>query len=113
MCSLVESRVRSWSSLQEDSITEVPPIFEKWEAKNLSWNLACGVSETKNGVNQALSLVYVDACWRAVTLHLENVSLMAPTICMKRELGSHACSHNAAHESHKPTTNTPKHGADV
>ena len=28
------------------------------------------------------------------------------------ELESHAYSHNAAHESHKPTTNTPKHGAD-
>ena len=29
---------------------------------------------------------------------------------MRGELWSHACSHNAARGSRKPTTNTPKHG---
>ena len=32
---------------------------------------------------------------------------------MNGERGSHECSHNAAHEPHKPTTNTPEHGADL
>ena len=27
--------------------------------------------------------------------------------------GSRACAHSVAHESHKPTTNTPKHTADL
>ena len=49
-------------------------------------------------------------CWREVTLHLENMSLIASTICMNGELGSHECSHSAVHGSHKPTTNTPEHG---
>ena len=33
--------------LQEDGVTVLPKIFETWEAKNLSWNLVCGLSETK------------------------------------------------------------------
>ena len=53
------------------------------------------------------------SCWRSVTLHLENMSLIASTICMNGELGSHECSHSAAHESHKPTIKTPEHGADL
>ena len=39
--------------------------------------------------------------------------MLASTICLNGELGSHECSHSAAHESHKPTTNTPEHGADL
>ena len=46
------------------------------------------------------------SCWRAETLHLGNMSSKGSTICMNGELGSHECSHSAAHESHKPTTNT-------
>ena len=41
------------------------------------------------------------------------MSLIASTICVNGELGSHECSHSAAHESHRPTTNTPEHGADL
>ena len=48
-----------------------------------------------------------------MTLDLENMSLTASTFCMTGELGSNECSHSAAHESHKPTTNTPEDGADL
>ena len=37
----------------------VAPTFETREAKNLSWNFACGL-RNENGVIQALCLVYVD-----------------------------------------------------
>ena len=50
------------------------------------------------------------SCWRAVTLHLENMSLIASTICVNGELWSQECTHSAAHESHKPMTNTPEDG---
>ena len=68
----------------------------------------------ENGVIHALCFGYMllTSCSRAVTLHLENMSLIASTICMNGELGSHECSHSAAHDSHKPT-NTPEHGADL
>ena len=39
------SPIAAWSTLLEDGITELPPIFEKWEVKNLSWHLACGLTE--------------------------------------------------------------------
>ena len=68
----------------------------------------------ENGVIHALCLeMLMTSCWRAVTLHLENMSLIASTICMSGELGSHECSHSTAYESHTPTTNTPEHGADL
>ena len=61
-------------------------------------------------VIQALCSVYVViACWRAVTLHLENVSLTAAKLCLAGEHGSHACSHNVAHGSRDFVTNTRKH----
>ena len=53
------------------------------------------------------------SCWRAVAVHFENMSWIASTICMDEELGSHECSHGAAHEPHKPATNTPEHGLDL
>ena len=54
------------------------------------------------------------SCWRAATLHfLENMSLIAFTICTNGKGGSHECSNSAAHESHTPTTNTPERGADL
>ena len=53
------------------------------------------------------------SCWRAVTLHLENMSLTVLTICTTGESGSHECSNSAAHKSHKPTINTPERGADL
>ena len=53
------------------------------------------------------------SCCRAVTLHLENMSLTTSTICTNGENGSHECSNSAAHQSHKPTINTPEHGADL
>ena len=60
----------------------------------------------ENGVIHALRLM--TSCWRAVTLSQENMSMTASTICTNGELGSHECSHSAAHESHKPTTNAEK-----
>ena len=51
------------------------------------------------------------SCWRAVTLHLENISLQALKICTNGESGSHECSDNAAHKSLQPTTSTPEHGS--
>ena len=96
------------STLQEDGTIELPPIFERWEVQNLSRNLACGLSETKTASFMLCLIHVVTSCWRAVTLHLENKSLIASIISMNGELGSHECSHNAAPESHKPTTNTPE-----
>ena len=64
----------------------------------------------ENGVIHALCLVYG---WRAVTLHLENMSLRASTVCTNGECGSHECSDNAAHTSLKRTINTLEHGADL
>ena len=49
------------------------------------------------------------SCWRAVTLHLENMSLRALTICTNGESGSHECSNSVAHKSLKPTKNTMEH----
>ena len=56
-----------------------------WEEKNPSWNLDRGLSE-------------MTQCWHAVTLHLENVSLVVSTICLNRALRSHAYSDSAAPE---------------
>ena len=53
------------------------------------------------------------SCWRAVTPYLENMSLITLTICTGGESGSHKCSNSGAHKSHKPTINTPEHGADL
>ena len=41
------------------------------------------------------------------------VSLTALTICANGESVSHECANSAAHKSHKPTINTPEHGADL
>ena len=72
----------------EDGITVLPPMFETCEAKNLSWNLASGHSETKTASFRPCVWFFVDdSCWRAATLHLENMSLIAPTIYMSVELG--------------------------
>ena len=69
----------------------------------------------ENGVIHALCSIYMlmTSCWHAVTLHWENMSLTASTICVGGELGSHACSHSVVHGSHEPTTNTQEHGADL
>ena len=64
---------------------------------NPSWNPACGLSEMKT--------VSFMLCWRAVTLHLENTSLRALTICTNGESGSHECSNSVGHKSLKPTMN--------
>ena len=48
-----------------------------------------------------------------MTLHLDNMTLTALTICTNRESGSYECSNSAAHKSHKETINTPEHGADL
>ena len=52
------------------------------------------------------------SCWRAVTL-IWKTSLTAFNHLYERESGRHVCSHSAGHESHKLTTNTPDHGADL
>ena len=39
-----------------------------------------------------------------MTLYVENMSLIASTINMNGELGSHECSHSVAHGLHKPPT---------
>ena len=49
------------------------------------------------------------SCCRAVTLHLENMSLRALTICTNGENGSHECSNSVVHKSLKPTINTLRH----
>ena len=49
------------------------------------------------------------SCWRAVTLHLENMSLKALTICTSGKGGSHECSNSVAHKSLKSTINTLEH----
>ena len=77
-------------------------------------NLACGLSETKTASFMlCVWCMLMTSCWRAVTLHWENMSLMASTICVNGELGSHECSHSAAHEPHRPTTKKTEHGADL
>ena len=92
-------------------IIVLPPIFDTWEAKNFSWNLAWSLSETKNGVIHALCLENVDDFMLACSdSPFGNMSLKASTTCMNGELWSHECLHSAAHESHKPTTNTPEQG---
>ena len=45
-----------------------------------------------------------------MTLHLENTSLKALTICTSGESGSHECSNSVAHKSLKPTKSTLEHG---
>ena len=58
-----------WSTLQEDGITVLLPIFETWEAKNLSWNFASGLSETKMGSFRPCAwCMLMTSYWRAVTL---------------------------------------------
>ena len=57
--------------------------------------------------------VTMTSCCRAVTLHLENTSLRALTICTSGESRSHECSNSAAHKSLKRTTNTLEHVADL
>ena len=39
--------------------------------------------------------------------------MTASTNCTNGESESHECSNGAAHKSHKPTTNTPEHVADL
>ena len=53
------------------------------------------------------------SCWRAVTLHLESMSLTVLTIRTHGESVSHECSNSAAHKTHRLTINTPEHGADL
>ena len=42
------------------------------------------------------------SCWRAVTLHLEDMSLRAFTFCTNGESVSHECSNSVEHKSLKP-----------
>ena len=62
----------------------------------------------ENSVIHALCLVYVDDFMLACSdsLHLENMSLVALTICTRGVSGSHECSNSAVH-------NTPEHGANL
>ena len=53
------------------------------------------------------------SCWRAVTLHLENMSLRPLTICTNGESGSLECSNSVAHKSVKPSINTLENGAEI
>ena len=73
------------------------------------WNPACGLPEMKT-VSFMLCAWFTSttSCWRAVTLHLGNMSLVTLTVCTNGGSGSHECSNTAAHKSHKPTINTPK-----
>ena len=74
---------------------------------NASWKPACGLSETKTAL--FMSCVWftsMTSCRRAVILRLGNMSLTALMISMNGESGSHECSNSAAHEAHKPMTNT-------
>ena len=52
-------------------------------------------------------------CWRAVTLHLENMSLRALTMCTSGESGCHECQNSVAHKSLKPAIGTLEHGVDM
>ena len=62
----------------------------------------------------ALWYLLMTSCWQPVAVHLENMSLTASTISMRGgNFGSHVCSHSAAHESHKSTSNAPERGADL
>ena len=58
----------------------------------------CGLSEMKT-VSFMLCAWFTSmtSCLRAVTLHLENMSLIASTICTNGESGSHECSNRAVH----------------
>ena len=38
--------------------------------------------------------------------------MIASTTCTNGESGSQECSNSAVHKSHKPTINTPEHGAE-
>ena len=100
--------------LQEDGTTVLRLIFETWEAKKLSWNLVCGLSEMKT-VSFMLCAWFTSmtSCWRAVTLHSENMSLRASTICANGEIASHECSNSVAHKLFKPSLNTLEHGVDL
>ena len=109
MCSLCWQPYSAWSMLQEDGITELPPIFETWEAKNLSWNLPCGLIETKTVSFKPRGWCKLMISYsRAVTQHSGSKSLTKSTNCMNEQHGRHACTRNAAHESRKTTTNTPR-----
>ena len=91
-------------------MTKLPPTFEKWWAKNLSWNLDCGLSETKMvSFRPCAWFSFTISCWRAVTPFGTRVF---DDINNLYEWGSwkSRVSHSVAHESHKPTTNTLKHG---
>ena len=53
------------------------------------------------------------SCQRAVTQRLEKQIFDGIKNLNDGELGSHACSLNAAHVSRKPTTNTPTHAVNL
>ena len=74
----------------------------------------CGLSEMKT-VSFMLRARFTSmiSCWRAATLHLENMSLRALTICTSGKSGSHECSNSVAHKSLKPTINTLENEVDL
>ena len=98
----------------EDGITVLPPMFETCGAKNLSWNLASGHSETKTASFRPCVWFFVDDFMLACSDSPFGKHVFDSTNNLY-ECGtwSHECSHSAANESHKPTTNTPEHGADL
>ena len=79
-------------------------IFETCKVRIPSWNLVCGLSEMKT-VSFMLCAWFTSmiSCWRAVTLHLENMSLTALTICTNGDSGSRECSNSQAYNKHTGT----------
>ena len=68
----------------------------------------------ENGVIHALCLVYVDDFMLACSHSpFGNMSLTALTICTSGELWESRAFTQCGARTHKPTTNTPEHGADL
>ena len=76
------------------------------------WNLACGLSFQRRKWCHS-GPVCGTSCWACSDSPFAKRIFDGINMLYEWDLASHACSHSAAHESHKPTTNTPKHGADL
>ena len=107
MCSLVEWPCTFCSTLQEDGYHRVATDLRN--KGGAEWTF-----EGEDGVIQALCLAHVDDFMLACSgSPLGKRIFDGNNNLYEWRRGSLACSHSCAHESHKPTTNTPKHGADL
>ena len=113
MYSVVKGRVRS-CQCSKKMVHRVATDLRNMRGEESIMQPCWWTFRDENGVIHALCLVYVDDFMLACSdSPLEKMSLRALTICTSGESGSHECSHSAVHESHKPTTSTPEHGADL